>query len=385
MRRLRTASTRRLVAIVAVLVATVAAAGIAQAALNSAPKPAPKSLDRAILDATNAKPVAGVTARVHFTNNLLPSGALPENAASPVLTGADGRLWLTNDGKVRLELQSDNGDAQLVADGERYMLYDATTKSAFVGRLPQGGKADTPDAKKPTLSGIQQGLAKLGEAWTLSGAQPTTTAGRPTYTVRVAPKDDGGLLGAAELAWDAVRGVPLRAAIYAQVSDKPVLEVEATDVSYGKIPASKVTATPPAGSQVTEFDPPAGKDAQGKPVPHVEGVANVQKQLDFPLAAPDTLAGLPRRSVLLATFGDEKGALLRYGSGFGQILVFQRRAPGTAASPLRLPEVNIDGATGQELATALGTFLTFNRGGVSYVVAGSVPPVAAENAARDLK
>src|SRR3954452_19764948 len=130
MRRLRTASTRRLLLIVAVLVAAVAGAGIAQAALTTAEKPAPKPLDRALFDAANAKPVEGVTARIKFTNNLLPSGSLPENQASPVLTGADGRLWLSNDGKVRLELQSDGGDAQLVADGERYMLYDATTKTA---------------------------------------------------------------------------------------------------------------------------------------------------------------------------------------------------------------------------------------------------------------
>ena len=54
MNRLRTASSPRLLAIVAVLVAVVAGAGIAQAALNSATKPAPKSLDRAVLDALNA-------------------------------------------------------------------------------------------------------------------------------------------------------------------------------------------------------------------------------------------------------------------------------------------------------------------------------------------
>ncbi len=388
MRRLRTASTRRLLTIVAVLVATVAAAGIAQAALTTTSKPDPKPLDRAILDVANAKPVEGVTARVKFTNNLLPSGSLPQNAASPVLTGADGRLWLSDDGRVRLELQSETGDAQLVLDGDRFMLYDATTKSAYVGRLPNADKREKVEKaeRKPTLSAIQRSLAKLGEAWTLSGAQPTTTAGQPTYTVRIAPKDDGGLLGAAELAWDAVRGVPLRAAIYAQGNDKPVLEVEATDVSYGKIPASKISTTPPAGAKVTEIDPPAGVDARGRQT-HVEGVENVQKHLPFTLSAPDTLAGLPRKNVVLVNFGTEKGALARYGSGFGQILVFQRQgaAPGQPKNAMTLPQVNIDGATGQELATALGTFLTFNRDGVQYVVAGSVPPVAAENAARDLR
>ena len=51
----------------------------------------------------------------------------------------------------------------------------------------------------------------------------------------------------------------------------------------------------------------------------------------------------------------------------------------------RLPEINIDGVTGSELATALGTVVTFERNGVSYTVAGSVPPLAAENAARGLK
>jgi hypothetical protein len=70
------------------------------------------------------------------------------------------------------------------------------------------------------------------------------------------------------------------------------------------------------------------------------------------------------------------------------IVVLQQRAePGTAkhGSGFTLPRVNIDGATGTELATALGTLVSFESGGVKYVVAGSVPPVAAENAARDLK
>jgi hypothetical protein len=46
--------------------------------------------------------------------------------------------------------------------------------------------------------------------------------------------------------------------------------------------------------------------------------------------------------------------------------------------------VSIAGATGQELATALGTMVRFTRGGVAYTVIGSVPPAAAEAAARGL-
>jgi hypothetical protein len=46
--------------------------------------------------------------------------------------------------------------------------------------------------------------------------------------------------------------------------------------------------------------------------------------------------------------------------------------------------VSINGATGQELATPLGTVVRFTHGGVAYTVLGSVAPYAAETAARAL-
>jgi len=113
-----------------------------------------------------------------------------------------------------------------------------------------------------------------------------------------------------------------------------------------------VTATPPAGARIVEIDPPSGTDAHGKPT-HIEGVGPVSEKLDFKLSAPDELAGLPRRAVRLVRFDQENGAVVTYGRGIGQIVVFQRRAtePGTTGLPTgaTLPEVNIDGATGQEL------------------------------------
>ena len=158
MRRLRTASLPRLLAIVAVLVAVVAGAGIAQAALTGAQKPAPKALDQAVLDAVNAPPVQGVTRpdRVH-------QQPPPQRLAPPRhrLPHPDGRHRAPVAGQrraLRLELQSTNGDAQIVSDGKKFLFYDATSKTAFTGTLPQddASKPATPD-KPATLAGVAEG------------------------------------------------------------------------------------------------------------------------------------------------------------------------------------------------------------------------------------
>jgi outer membrane lipoprotein-sorting protein len=384
MRYLRTISTRRLYGLVAVIALLAATAGIAQAALGgSASAPDPKPLDRAVLDALRAPKVDGISARIKFTNGLLPGGSLPNGGGSPLAQGAEGRLWVAGDGRFRLELQSESGDAQIVDDGTKLTIYDPASKTAYVGPSHTGEKAD--HEREPTLAGVRRALDRLSRTWTLSGARPGTTADRPSYTVRIAPKDDGGLLGAAQLAWDAVHGVPLRAAVYAQGQDAPVLELAATNVSYGSIPASTLSARLPQGTRTVELDPPTA-DHSGRPT-HVRGVAAVQKRLPFRLSAPEELAGLKRSSVRLVKVGDSAGALSTYGKGMGAIAVFQHQAgaSGGAEEELRLPQINIDGATGSELATPLGTIVTFESGGVSYTVAGLVPPVSAENAARGLR
>jgi hypothetical protein len=46
--------------------------------------------------------------------------------------------------------------------------------------------------------------------------------------------------------------------------------------------------------------------------------------------------------------------------------------------------VKINGASASELRTALGTVLSFERGGVRYLVAGAQEPAAVEALARSL-
>jgi hypothetical protein len=176
---LRTTSTRRLIAGAALTVAVVVG-GVAVAAASGSggTPPPPKALDVAIHDALTAPQPAGVTARIHFTNNLIASGAV--STGSPLLSGASGRLW-ASDGRVRLELQSDSGDAQITFGAGQLSVYDASSNTDYRASFPQEPASSTPEQAHtpPTVEQISAALTKLAQHATLSGAQPTTQGGQP--------------------------------------------------------------------------------------------------------------------------------------------------------------------------------------------------------------
>ncbi len=408
MKYLRTVSTRRLLALIAAsLVIVAGGTAIAVAASGNGPVPRREPLAQAIHQGLGAPPVAGITARITFTNHLIDSSSI--QGSDPILTGASGRLWLDPvNHRLRLELQSDNGDAQVVVNNGSFWVYDPTARTVYEGKLPADtGKSDSakPDHELPTVASIQSDLNHVMAHVNLTGAIPSDVAGQAAYTVRVSPKHDGGLLGAGELAWDATHGVPLRFAIYAQGSSTPVLELKATDISFGSVPESDFAVSPPSGAKVLTVSVPAGATgadtAKARAArragrlhtqSRVSGVAAVAEHLHFALVAPDTLVGLPRRSVRPLDWGGSPAALVTYGQNLGGIAVIEQpadsaKAPSQASGDrrgLNLPTVSINGATGQELDTALGTVLRFTRDGVAYTVLGSVPAAAADAAARGL-
>jgi outer membrane lipoprotein-sorting protein len=399
---LRTLPTRRLIALLVAAAALVAGGtAIALGAVGGGPVPRAKPLAKAVHDAAAAPEVSGITARITFTNKLIDSSSL--EGGGPLLKGASGRLWLGDGHRLRLELQTDNGDAQIVSNGTDAWVYDSGSHTVYRAKLPQDGKQQADSGKVPSLAEIQKSIDELTGKADLSRATPGNVAGQPAYTVRISPKHDGGLLGGAAIAWDAAKGVPLRAAIYAQGNRTPVLELKAEDISYGKVPASDFAVSPPADAKVVNVDVPSGAGAKHeaagarKADKAVTGVGAVSKALPFKLTAPKTLVGLPRHEVRLIDWKGKKAAVVTYGRNLGGMVVIQQPAEPAAAKAkapsqgdhhhgggLKLPAVSINGATGQELDTALATMIRFERGGVAYTVLGSVPPAAAQAAARGL-
>ncbi len=178
-------------------------------------------------------------------------------------------------------------------------------------------------------------------------------AGRAAYTVRVSPKQGGSLIGGAELSFDAQNGLPLRAAIYSTKSSDPVIELAASEVSYGPVASSVFEFTPPSDAKVQEIKPPESNEsgARGQHGEHPK--------------------------------------VTRHGSGPSSVFVLEGKSEGgshesSEALPEGVPKTTIDGASASVLRTELGTVLSFERSGVRYIVAGAVEASAVESVARGL-
>jgi outer membrane lipoprotein-sorting protein len=382
----------RLLLTCALVVALGASATAIAFALGSGPTPPPKPLAQAVHDALGAAPVDGVSASVKLTDHLLEGSELASGGSggsgggagqlsqSPLLSGASGRLWIAKDGRVRLELQAEKGDTQVLYDGHTVTVYDAasntlykcTPESAYAGptkTVSRGGqgtptqttlsyrpfKKQTPEHHEaPSVAKIEEAIAKLGEHAIVSGATPTDIAGQAAYTARISPKESGSLIGGAELSWDAVHGVPLRAALYSSTSSSPVIELAASEISYGPVDSSLFEFTPPANAKVEELTLPGKHEAKH----------------------PGTGA---------EASGEPK--VTTHGEGITGVKVLESKAK-TGEKPLQLPEslpkVKVNGTTAAELPTALGTLLGFERSGVRYLLVGAVTPAEIEAVARGL-
>lgn len=356
-------------------------------ALSTGPTPPAKPLPEALHEALTAPPVEGVTARIQLTDHLLEGANLASGGAgglssSPLLNGGSGRLWIAKDGRARLELQAEQGDTQIYYDGHTVSAYDASSNTLYrytppaheegssaASEPPAGDNATTGTVSSsagggshgvvmgqhepPSVAKIEEAISHLQHV-NVSGATPTDIAGQAAYTVRVTPKEGGSLIGGAELSWDAVHGVPLRAAIYSTTSATPAIELAATEISYGQVDGSVFDFKPPANAKIQEIVLPKKEAGTAKPGAH-----------------------------------DEHPQVSAQGHGISSIAVIEDKAKAaTGASPSPLPEglqkVKINGIEASELPTELGTVLSFERAGVSYVLLGAVSPAAIEAVAKGL-
>jgi outer membrane lipoprotein-sorting protein len=362
----------RLLLLCGLIVALGISATALASALGTGPTPPPKPLADAIHDAlagAAGQPVQGVSANIQLTDHLLEGSNLTSGGdsaagqltSSPLVTGASGRMWIAKDGRVRLELQSEKGDTQVLYDGRTVSIYDAASNTLYRYTVPahedgSGPVTTTAPHEAPSVAKIEEAISRLDHV-NVSGATPTDIAGQAAYTVHVSPKESGSLIGGGELSWDAANGVPLRAAIYSSTSSSPAIELAATSISYGPVAAPVFEFTPPSNAKVEEIVLPKKDGSSADSSTHSGEHPHV------------TTSGQGITSVAVVEAKTKEGANAKQSS------------PSTEEG---LQKVKINGIEASELPTELGTLLSFERSGVRYLLAGAISPAAVEAVAKGL-
>ena len=365
---LRSASSKTLFSLgFALLALFVLGSAVAIGSFSGPGAPAAKPLPKAIADALSGPQPEGFSARVKFTNNLLPSQGY--EGRDPLMSGGSGRLWVSSEGQLRLELQSDSGggDVEMMADAKQLWLYHAAQNTVYQAQMPAGKEeADLP----ASLATVEKLLSKLGAKASLSGALPDNIAGRPAYSSQLQPKSSAGLLSAVQVSWDAANGAPLRLAAIARGQKDPAFSFEVTEARFGPVDPAVFEMKPPAEAKVQDLSSP--KPGKQKPL---RGLEAAQAGASFPLRAPAQLDGLKRSSVVLSP--DGRSATARYGRGLGSVTVMESAAraekpKAEASKTAGLLAVKIGSSDGSVLSTSLGSMVSFEKDQVRFLVIGSV-------------
>ena len=352
---------------------------------SGAAKPPKRSLASAVHRVLTAKPVTGVSAQFRVDQHLL-AGASTSLASNPLLQGATGSVWVGG-GHARLVVKSQLGTTSVAYDGHQVTLYNPKNHVAYV--LPvkhHAKKGGATEHNVPTMAAIQHALTQASKFAVISGAIPSNVAGREAYTVHVSPRQNGGLFGEFDLAWDAAHGVPLRFAIFPRGSSTAAISISVTHIRYGAIPARALSMTPPAGTKIVHVHMPSKSDhpAQQAHVAPAVGAAAASKAVGFTVAAPQRLAGFPQHQLRAISIGSHKAALASYGRGLGTVFLLEQRAGGSQSPLSALPSVSIAGIKAHELDTTLGSVIQWSHGGVTYTIAGSQSAQRLMSAAQSL-
>lgn len=183
------------------------------------------------------------------------------NGALELLTGShSARVYLDGPEKARLQVTDQLGERDVVRNGADAWFYDFDKKSALHLTMPKG--AGDRDDDQSGMMGTPQQLADqfLGAvepSTTVSLGRNTTVAGRTAYTLVLAPKASGTLVGSVSIAVDAKTGLPLRVDVNARGQKQAAFEVAFTALTLSRPDADVFTFAPPEGTDVETVPVPA--------------------------------------------------------------------------------------------------------------------------------
>lgn len=166
------------------------------------------------------------------------------------------RVWVDGPDRQRVALLGQLEESDVVHDGRQVWTYSSQSKKVGTATLPKG--AERPDAAPDATSLTPQALADkalaaLDPSTVVSVDATQVVAGRPAYTLVLAPRDTRSTVRRVQVAVDAATSVPLRVQVFG-VASAAALESGFTQVSFARPAASVFAFSPPKGSIVGPID-----------------------------------------------------------------------------------------------------------------------------------
>jgi outer membrane lipoprotein-sorting protein len=272
----RTPSRRRLAWAVPGAVLVVVAAGavalngsVADASPNL-PARTPEQLITAVLSSSTRALSGTVTQTSDLGLPELPGGASQASLSwQQFLTGTNtAQVWIDGPDRQRLAVTAPLSEADVVHHGRDVWTYTSEDDTVSHTVLPDGrpGAADPTAVLTPTAA-AQQALAAIDSTTVVSVADTARVAGRPVYTLQLAPRDARSTVREVAISVDSATGVPLRLEVYGAAA-APAFQVGFTSVDFSTPAASRFTFTAPPGAKVTDHPfggAPGGPEAAPGP------------------------------------------------------------------------------------------------------------------------
>ena len=202
---------------------------------------------------------------------------VPKGASSSALTTAlglvsgshtarvfvDGSKVAGDPQKLRVQLEGQLAERNLVSNGTDVWSYDSQTNTATHAAIP----ADLTSSLKSKLSGItaavgvdvsnpselaKELLDRADPSTNISVGTDRTVAGHSTYSLVLTPKSSRTLVASVSIDVDSQTGLPLEVTVLAKGQKSPALQVGFSAVEFSTPDASVFTFTPPVGATVVE-------------------------------------------------------------------------------------------------------------------------------------
>lgn len=273
------------------------------------------------------------------------------------------RAWVRSPTAWRVDELTAIGERDTYQDARGTWEWDSGERRASRTEGEAAVRLARPaDLLPPELGRRLAAAAEPGEARRLGSRR---VAGVTAAGLRIVPSSPDTTVGRVDLWADPRTGLPLRVEVTARGAHAPILTTAFLDLRQ----------TAPGNETVT-FHLPLDAEVENDEAP------DLARAIDrfSPFVLPSDLAGLPRRTLVgraAGTFGQgfEVVAALAFPAGYSS---------RTQAVLDAVPRVKGPWGEASLVTTPLLNALVFDRSGVAYALAGTVPPRVLERVATEL-